>query len=217
MGGSRPSGTNPAESDIQEYEMSELNTEKVSIANICSKPDIAIALADMVKKDNRKKLQGFFMSGKKFSDAIKQARAIGKKFIRYSGILINIQLDQKMVTINEFTKQRFLAACHMQLYESGLAAGFCSPLVTRIDFNESNPLTEIKSLLGAGFQFLGRVIKKSVNNDVKAILLFHLGCFALDYIWKTSPYKDAATGHIMDAELDPTKYTFIKYILSRVA
>lgn len=55
---------------------------------------MAVFLADMVKKDNINKLKGFLMSGKKFSDAIKEARQARKKFIRYSGVLINIQLDQ---------------------------------------------------------------------------------------------------------------------------
>lgn len=162
----------------------------------------------MVKKDNINKLKGFLMSGKKFSDAIKEARQARKKFISYSGVLINIQLDQTKVTITEFTKQRFLAACHMQLFESGLADEFCSPLVTRICFSANNPLTCIRPLLGAGFQFLGEVVSKAVKAENDGVLLLHLGCLALDYIRKTSPYKVAATGHSMRPDLDPERLQF---------
>lgn len=154
------------------------------------------------------------MSGKKFSDAIKDARRARKKFIRFSNILINIQTDQTKVTISDFTKQRFLAACHMELFGSGFADDFCSPLVTRINFGPHNPLSDIKALLGAGFQFLGDVVAKTQDNINDGILLFHLGCLALDYIRKSSPSKDVATGLTMRPELDPTRYDFTDYIIS---
>lgn len=58
---------------------------------------------------------------------------------------------------------------------------FNSPLVGRINFNKENPLTRIRPLIGAGFQFLGRVVIGSFEiEDYKSGLLhFHLGCIAL--------------------------------------
>lgn len=146
QGSSGMGGNKPRPDEVYEYEVEEMNTEKDSLTNLCSQPSVVAVFADLVKKDNIHKLQSFLLSGKRFSDSIKSARSDRKKFIRYSNILINIQLDPKSVTITDFTKQRFLAACHVQLYESGLAKEFCSPLVTRINFSPSNPLTAIKPL-----------------------------------------------------------------------
>lgn len=193
-----PAGASTAGvNEVEEYEVEELNTEKISINNLCAQPTTLAVFSTLVKKDNIHKLQSFLLSGKKFSDAIKRARLSGKKFMRYENILINIQTDPKNITTMDFTKQRFLAACHKQLFESGLAPNFCSPLVTRVIFDDENPLTAIKPLLGAGFQFAGEVLKQKFG-EKDAILLFHLGCFVLDYIRMTTAYKNPTTGQLMN-------------------
>lgn len=103
LGGPGASSAASNNDDVQEYNLVEQSSEKVNIGNICRKPDVAAALAELVRKDNIPKLKSFLMSGKKFSDTIKEARRARKKFIRFSGILINIQTDQTKVTVSDFT------------------------------------------------------------------------------------------------------------------
>lgn len=86
----------------------------------------------------------------------------------------------------DFTKQRFLAACHLTLYKSGGIGDFPSQLVGRVSLTEGNRLLPIKTLLGAGFQFLGSVVS-SIGDQPERILLFHVGCMVLDFIRRTSP------------------------------
>lgn len=216
MSHNTPSASAPGSNDVEEYEVEELNTEKVSINNLCAQPNVLAVFSGLVKKDNIQKLQSFLLSEKKFSDSIKRARLNGKKFIRYSNILINIQTDPKNVTTMDFTKQRFLAACHKQLFEPGLVPDFCSPLVTTVVFNETNPLTKIKPLLGAGFQFSGEVLKAKYG-ETEAILLFHLGCFVLDYIRMSTAYKHPTTGQLMNPMVNPLHIDFQDYVTSVAA
>lgn len=73
-------------------------------------------------------------------------------------LIVNIQTDQDIVTNVDLTKQRVMDVCHRLLLLSGTCGDFNSPLVGRITFDESNPLTKIRPLLGAGFQFLGPTV-----------------------------------------------------------
>lgn len=68
--------------------------------------------------------------------------------------------------------------------------------------------------MGAGFQFVGEVIKKNLKDETTSVLLFHLGCFALDYIRKTSPYRDPRTDDLMEPEISPLVMDFSAYILN---
>lgn len=210
--GVRADGETPQAADVFVHDVPEQNTEKVSIETILAKPTISKIFIELTRKENIHKIKNFLMSGKDFSNNIKLARQNNKKFISFAGILINIQLEQKNVTTGDFTKQRFLAACHLELYRSGNGMDFCSPLVGRISFDERNPLTKIKCLMGAGFQFLGSYVKGILGGGKNATLIFHLGCFALDYIRKTTPYVDPSTKSRTEAELDPELVSFTDYL-----
>lgn len=210
--GVRADGETPNAEDVYMHYVPEQNTDKVNIETILAKPTISKIFADLTKKENIHKLKNFLMSGKDFSNNIKNARQSGKKFTSFAGMLINIQLDQKSVTTGDFTKQRFLAACHLEIYRSGNGLEFCSPLVGRISFDDRNPLTKIKCLMGAGFQFLGAYVRSVLGGGKNAILIFHLGCFALDYIRKTTPHTDPATRSKIEADLDPEVVSFTDYL-----
>lgn len=208
----RADGEAPHPDDIYDHDITEQNTENVNVETILSKPAISKIFNELSKKENIHKIKNFLMAGKDFSNSIKTARHNGKKFISFAGILINIQLEQKHVTIGDFTKQRFLAACHLELYRSENGSDFCSPLVGRISFDDKNPLTKIKCLMGAGFQFLGAYVKSVLGGGKNATLIFHIGCFALDYIRKTTPHIDSTTGSRVEADLDPERVSFTDYL-----
>lgn len=129
------------------------------------------------------------------------------RFIRYQNIFKNIQIDPDQSLVSEFTKQRFLAACHMALHESGFAGDFSSPLVGRIRFDDRNLLTPIKSLLGAGFQFLGPYVR-GLYIEPQGILVFYVGCMGLDLIRKTSPKIYPESGAMSRPEINPETTSF---------
>lgn len=173
--------------NTDEFEVVEQNSERVNINDISRTPDIAMTIVKLSRDDGLKSLQSFVSAGKKFSEAVVKSRSSGKKFIRAIGLIVNIQTEPDQITHMDLTKQRMMALCHKILYQSGKCKNYNSPLVGRINFDDTNPLTTIRPLLGAGFQFLGRVVIDSFNEDnyKTGLLLFHLGCITLDYIRKT--------------------------------
>lgn len=101
--------------------------------------------------NNIKSLKSFLMAGKKFSDFFKVSRASSKKYVSVKGLNINISTDSENILITDLTKQRFLALCHYYLFKSEEGRSFSSPLVSRIVFEEPNPLVEVEAaILEAG-------------------------------------------------------------------
>lgn len=202
--------------NTDEFEVVEQNSERVNINDISRTPEIAMAILKLSKDDGLKSLQSFVSAGKRFSEAIVKSRSSGKKFIRAIGLIVNIQTDPDQITHMDLTKQRMMALCHKILYQSGKCKGYNSPLVGRINFDDANPLTHIRPLLGAGFQFLGRVVIESYSeeNYKTGLLLFHLGCITLDYIRKTSVQTDSRTGAQHDPQIDPNEVDLVSYACS---
>lgn len=194
-------------------------SERVDIENICKSQAVAPIVLGLTSVEGLKTLQAFVSSGKKFSEVIVKARNSGKKFIRAMGLIINIPTDSDQSTHMELTKQRIMALCHKILFQSNTCLEFNSPLVGRINFSVDNPLTQIRPHLGAGFQFLSRsVMDVYRKEDYKSgILLFHVGCMALDYIRKTSPSKNPRTGEMIRPDIDPDSFDFSEYVLSNYA
>lgn len=202
--------------NTDEFEVVEQNSERVNINDISRTPDIAMTIVKLSRDEGLKSLQSFVSAGKKFSEAVVKSRNSGKKFIRAIGLIVNIQTEPDQITHMDLTKQRMMALCHKILYQSGKCKNYNSPLVGRINFDDTNPLTTIRPLLGAGFQFLGRVVIESFNEDnyKTGLLLFHLGCITLDYIRKTSTYTDSRTGAQQDPQIDPTQIDLVAYACS---
>lgn len=207
------------QSNTDEFSVVEQNSERVNITDIAKIPEIATAVLLLSRGDGLKTVQSFVSAGKKFSDAIARSRSSGKKFIRAIGMIVNIQTDPDQVTHTDLTKQRMMALCHKILYQSGECSDYNSPLVGRINFNKENPLTKIRPLLGAGFQFLGRVVVGSYEREhyKEGLLLFHLGCIALDYIRKTSSSYDARSDSQRDAMINPNEVDFVSYACDDIA
>lgn len=203
----------PDQNNTYDFSVVEQNSERVNINDIARKPEIAAVVLGLSRGDGLKSVQSFVSAGKKFSDAVVKSRNSGKKFIRAIGLLINIQTDPSEVTHTDLTKQRMMALCHKILYQSGGCKDYNSPLVGRINFGSGNPLTSIKPLLGAGFQFLGKVVIESYSPEhyKDGLLLFHLGCITLDYIRKTSAYTDPRSGSQQDPLIDPNEVDFTSY------
>lgn len=195
------------------------NTARVNLVDIAQIPAVASAVLNLTTDEGLNTVKNFISAGKKFSEAVVRSRSSGKKFIRTMGLLVNIQKDTDQITNTDLTKQRTMALCHMILHNSGKCNDFNSPLVGRINFNEKNPRTGIRSLIGAGFQFLGKMVISSYTeeNYRDAVLLFHLGCMVLDYIRKTSPIYDQASKENFDPEIDPKRMNFEDYILEDAA
>lgn len=55
------------------------------------------------------------------------------------------------------------------------------------------------------------------ENHKMGVLLFHLGCMALDYIRKTSPSYDSDSGLTDRPLIDPNRLDFSNYTISDVA
>lgn len=204
------------QTNTDEFSIVEQNSERVNINDIAKIPEIAVAVLALTRMEGLKSLQSFISAGKKFSEAVVKSRSSGKKFIRALGLIVNIQTDPDQITHRDLTKQRMMALCHKVLYQSGQCPNYNSPLVGRINFDSDNPLTAIRPLLGAGFQFLGRVVIDSYREeDYKSgLLLFHLGCITLDYIRKTSAYTDSRTGEQQDPLIDPNHTDLVAYACS---
>lgn len=204
----------PDQQNTIDFAVVEQNSDRVNIEDISMSPSVATAFVDLSKDDGLKKLQAFISAGKKLSEAISKARSAGKIFIRAMDLVINIQTEPDQITHNDLTKQRTMALCHRVLLQSGKCANFNSPLVGRVNFNQDNPLTPIRPLLGAGFQFLGQtVISIFDKEDYRSgVLLFHLGCMVLDYIRKTSPSMDAQSSIARRPLVDPNKVDFMTYV-----
>lgn len=202
--------------NTDEFAVVEQNSERVNINDISRTPDIALAVVRLSREEGLKTLQSFVSAGKKFSDAVVKSRNSGKKFIRAIGLIVNIQTEPDQITHIDLTKQRMMALCHKILYQSGKCKNYNSPLVGRINFDDTNPLTAIRPLLGAGFQFLGRVVIDSYSEEhyKTGLLLFHLGCITLDYIRKTSAYTDSRTGAQRDPQIDPNQTDIVAYACS---
>lgn len=207
------------QNNTDDFSVVEQNSERVNIIDIARMPEIAVAVLKLSKGEGLKTVQSFVSAGKKFSDAVVKSRSSGKKFIRAIGLIVNIQTDPDQVTHTDLTKQRMMALCHKILYQSGDCKNYNSPLVGRVNFNAENPLTCIRPLIGAGFQFLGKVVVESFSpeNYKSGLLLFHLGCIVLDYIRKTSAYTDSRSGLQRDALIDPNEVDFISYACSESA
>lgn len=94
-GGSRSSADQPraTSENTADYQVVEQNTDRVDIVALRNVTENMLHFNKMTDGENINTLKRFLMSGKKFSDAIKLARGSGKMFIKYNGILINIQLD----------------------------------------------------------------------------------------------------------------------------
>lgn len=207
---------NPPQDSIDDFAVIEQNSERVNIDDISKSQNVAPVIVELSTEEGLKTVQAFISSGKRFSEAIVRARGSGKKFIRAMNLIINIQINPEQITHMDLTKQRVMALCHSILFKSGMCSEFNSPLVGRINFSKENPLTLIRPLLGAGFQFLGQTVTDSFGreNYKEGILLFHIGCMALDYIRKTSPSKDPRTGEPRQPDLDPELYEFCNYAVS---
>lgn len=204
------------QNNTDEFSVVEQNSERVNINDIARIPEIAVAVLKLSRAEGLKSLQSFVSAGKKFSHAVVKSRSSGKKFIRAIGLIVNIQTDPDQITHTDLTKQRMMALCHKILYQSGECKDYNSPLVGRINFDSTNPLTAIRPLLGAGFQFLGKVVIESYSeeNYKSGLLLFHLGCITLDYIRKTSAYTDSRTGAQRDPLIDPNQTDLVAYACS---
>lgn len=204
---------------VEDFAIIEQNSERVNINDIKQSSAVAPVILELASADGLKTIQAFISSGKRFSEAITKARSSGKKFIRAMNLIINIQTDPDQITHMDLTKQRVMALCHSILFKSGKCGDFNSPLVGRINFSPDNPLTLIRPLLGAGFQFLGQVVIDAFLKEhyKDGILLFHIGCMALDYIRKTSPSKDPRTGALRKPDLNPELYDFSNYAVSDIA
>lgn len=207
------------QSNTDEFDVVEQNSERVNINDIARIPEIAATILKISRGEGLKTIQSFVSAGKKFSDAVVRSRSTGKKFLRAIGLIVNIQTDPEQITHTDLTKQRMMALCHKVLYQSGECKDYNSPLVGRVNFDNVNPLTTIRPLLGAGFQFLGRVVIDSFSqeNYKSGLLLFHLGCITLDYIRKTSVYTDSRSGLQQDPLINPNQTDFVAYACSESA
>lgn len=156
----------PDQANTDEFSVVEQNSSKVNINDISLIPEIASAVLLLSRDEGLRTLKAFISAGKKFSEAIAKSRSSGRKFMRTMGLIINIQTEPDQITHTYLTKQRTMALCHKILFQSGRCNEFSSPLVGRINFDESNPLTRIKPLIGAGFQFLGQALKRKVTKSV---------------------------------------------------
>lgn len=209
----------PDSNNTDDFQVVEQNSQKVNIEDIATKPDVNRALLQLSSQEGLKTVTAFISAGKRFSEAIVKSRGAGRKFMRVMGLIVNIQTDPDQITSSDLTKQRMMALCHRLLYLSGLCETFSSPLVGRINFDETNPLTKIRPLIGAGFQFLGPVVALAFGPEGKkyGVLLFHAGCMALDYIRKTSPAYDSETGLTDGPLIDPSAVDFLSYSVMDVA
>lgn len=205
----------PTDDNTTDYQLVEQNTDQVNIVTLMGTKGNTRHVAGLIAGDGLITLKRFLMAGKKFLDAIKKARGEGKLFIKYSGILINIQTDPEQICVTDFTKQRFLAACHLSQHNASPTNDFSSPLVGRVSFTEGNQLNPIKALLGAGFQFLGSAVSDAVEAP-EGIILFHLGCMVLDYIRRTSP-TTSPSGMQNAQEINPEFVKFYEYAISERA
>lgn len=207
------------QSNTDDFSVVEQKSERVNISDISKMPETSAAILKLSRGDGLKTLQSFISAGKKFSEAIAKSRSSGKKFIRAVGMTVNIQTDPDQITHTDLTKQRMMALCHKILFQSGDCPNYNSPLVGRVNFNKENPLTKIRPLLGAGFQFLGRVVVGAYEreNYKDGILLFHLGCIVLDYIRKTSSSYDARSDTQRDPMKNPNMVDFVTYACDDIA
>lgn len=208
--------TIPDKGNTDDFLVVEQNSQKVNINDIAQMPEVSGADLILSKDDGLNTVKAFISAGKKFSDAVVRSRNTGRKFMRVMGLIVNIQTNPEQITHTDLTKQRMMALCHKILFQSGSCNDFSSPLVGRINFHDDNPLTKIKPLIGAGFQFLGQVVISSYRKEDhrEGVLLFHLGCMALDYIRKTSPSYDSDTGVTDRPVIDPNRLDFSDYTLT---
>lgn len=155
----------PNQSNTDEFIVVEQNTARVNLIDIAQIPTVSSAVLNLTTDEGFNTVKNFISAGKKFSEAVIKSRSSGKKFIRTMGLLVNIQTDTDQITNTDLTKQRTMALCHMILHNSGKCTDFNSPLVGRINFNETNPLTGIRPLIGAGFQFLGKMVISTYRKE----------------------------------------------------
>lgn len=157
------------------------------------------------------------MAGKKFSDFIKSPRSDGKKFVKVRGLTINISPDSDKILVTELTKQRFLALCVYYVFISKEGKDFTSPLMSRTTFDDSSPLTVMKSILGGGLQFSGPIFKRVYKNEKEGILVIHTACIMMDYIRVTTPAK-LSEGSAIGLSSNPKQYKdFMTFALSEDA
>lgn len=122
-------------------------------------------------------------------------------------------LESSDILTGELTKQRFLAICHYYLQKSKKAGDFVSPLVSRVCFDDANPLIGVKALLGGGLQFLGPVFEYLYEKEQCGSVLFLTACVLMDYIRITTPDK-TADGKTTES-VNALKYkNFLSYALS---
>lgn len=196
-----------------EFELVETNTEKVNIAAILSDKKTKSVFDNWIGEDEIKSLKSFVMAGKKFSTFIKEQRLNKMKFVSIKGLNINISLDPSEIVTTELTKQRFMAICHYYLYKSAKPTNFVSPLISRVNFSEDNPLTGVKEMIGGGLQFLGPVFKHTFGKDIDGHVLFVISCILMDYIRITTPEKDSE-GNIKSTRKADKYGSFLEYALS---
>lgn len=206
----------PNENNTVPFELTETNTERVDINYFTNNRQMTEAFNKWCEEGEISQLKSFLMTGKKFSQFVKDCRLDRKKYVEVRGMKINISQDPSEIMVNELTKQRFLALCHYHLYYSTESGNFTSPLCSRIIFTEENPLTLFKSLIGGGLQFLGKIFRDEADTPKEGLLTYHAACIAMDYIMLTSK-RVAKNGAIEEAKIDSTKMSFLEYALSPIA
>lgn len=159
-------------------------------------------------KSKSEEVKSAIMLGKNFNEAIKETRKLGKSFMEFEGFVINVNEDPNMIGLGDLTRARFMALVHYFLYikqKNALKEDVfhISPLVHKVVFDKGNPLNVYRYALGGGFQYLGKVITKTLADR----LTFYAGCAVLDYL---SAQSERSPQHEAVARLG----TFSRYVRS---
>lgn len=80
-------------------------------------------------------------------------------------------------------------------------------------FDQNNPLTPWKALIGGGLQFLGHTFKNESTDEHIGILLFHADCVAMDYTRYTTPAKVKGSLPVA-TKVNPNLTSFLQYAIS---
>lgn len=92
------------------------------------------------------------MMGKAFGSVIKASRKEGSNYIAFEKFKINISEEADLISMNDFTKTRFMACLHLFMHKKWTMqktdSGFnVSPLVMKVVFDSNNCLTPYKYAL----------------------------------------------------------------------
>lgn len=123
------------------------------------------------------------MMGRMFNSVIKASRREGSNYVVFENFKINISEEADLISLNDFTKTRFMACLHLFIYHKWIAQksdeGFnVSPLVMKVVFDSDNCLTPYRFALGTGFQFLGKAIFPGTGDR----MVFYVGCALMDFL-----------------------------------